>query len=263
MPVALDSWLTKVRSAMSSATKGVPPGPKKSSVGILAFEVASLMSKLLHMWRAVGDAGIARLRHETINLDGVRKVVSDDDDFLLGLACAELVDALRAASDSVAALAARCADLGLREFRDAFLEFADTGRDRHRWAASSWKEMDTRAHKMEKQVANKVPGVEADDVIGTLAINSVLSDYKFQRNDLWKPVYLWLESLEIGSLVETKHISEWLMWNPKVMDRLVEKQSVCTRLIEADLLPSDAGKRDKGRVLTKHVSNVRVIADAD
>ncbi|TVU44251.1 hypothetical protein EJB05_03687, partial [Eragrostis curvula] len=154
MPVALDSWLSKVRSAMSSATKGVPPGPKKSSVGILAFEVASLMSKLLHMWRAVGDAGIARLRHETINLDGVRKVVSDDDDFLLGLACAELVDALRAASDSVAALAARCADPSLREFRDAFLEFADTGRDRHRWAASSWKEMDTRAHKMEKQVAS-------------------------------------------------------------------------------------------------------------
>ncbi|PAN43920.1 hypothetical protein PAHAL_9G003300 [Panicum hallii] len=155
MPMALDSWLSKVRSAMSSAKpSGAPPGPRKTSVGILAFEVASLMSKLLHMWRAVGDAAVARLRHDTINLDGVRKVVSDDDDFLLGLACAELVDALRAASDSVAALAARCADPALRDFRDAFLELADTGRDRHRWAAPSWKEMDTRAHKMEKQVAS-------------------------------------------------------------------------------------------------------------
>jgi hypothetical protein len=108
------------------------------------------MSKLLQMCRAVSDAGIARLHHHTINLDGVRKVVSDDDDFLLVLACAELVDALRAASDSVAALAARCADPTLREFRDAFLEFADTGRDRHGWATSSWKEMG----KMEKQVAS-------------------------------------------------------------------------------------------------------------
>ncbi|XP_062213091.1 uncharacterized protein LOC133913835 [Phragmites australis] len=155
MPMALESWLTKVRSAMSSAKSSAAlPGPKKSSVGILAFEVASLMSKLLHMWRAIGDAALARLRHETINLDGVRKVVSDDDDFLLGLACAELVDALRAASDSVAALAARCADPSLREFRSAFLEFADTGRDRQRWAAASWKEMETRAHKMDKQVAS-------------------------------------------------------------------------------------------------------------
>jgi hypothetical protein len=151
MPMALESWLSKVRSAMSSANhKG--KGPKRrSSVGILAFEVGSLMSKLLQMWRAVSDAGIARLHHDTINLDGVRKVVCDDDDFLLGLTCAELLDALRAASDSVAALAARCADPTLREFRDAFLEFADTGRDRHRWATSScWKEMD----RMEKQVAS-------------------------------------------------------------------------------------------------------------
>ena len=152
--MALESWLSKVRSAMLSS--GAPPGPRKTGVGILAFEVASLMSKLLHVWRAVGDAAIARLRHDTINLDGVRKVVSDDDDFLLSLACAELVDALRAASDSVAALASRCADPSLRDFRDAFMELADTGRDRHRWAVSSWKEMDTRAHKMEKQVASTI-----------------------------------------------------------------------------------------------------------
>jgi len=111
--MALESWLSEVRSAMSSARSssggsGAPPaGPrtKQSTVGILAFEVASLMSKLLHLWRAVGDAAVARLRHETIHLHGVRKVVSDDDYFLLGLARAELVDTLRAAADSVAALA--------------------------------------------------------------------------------------------------------------------------------------------------------------
>jgi hypothetical protein len=49
--------------------------------------------------------------------------------------------------------------------------------------------------------------------------------YKFQRTDLWKPVYQWLESLEMDSLVETKQISDWLTSNPKIMDRLVEKHS--------------------------------------
>ncbi|TVU04930.1 hypothetical protein EJB05_48074, partial [Eragrostis curvula] len=49
--------------------------------------------------------------------------------------------------------------------------------------------------------------------------------YRFQRTDLWKPVYQWLETLEMDSLVETKEISDWLTSNPKIMDRLVEKHS--------------------------------------
>ncbi|KQK11990.1 uncharacterized protein LOC100840563 [Brachypodium distachyon] len=165
--MARESWLAKVRSAMTSSSSGkssssgAPPpagGKKKASssnVGILAFEVSSLVSKLLHLWRAVGDAAVARLRHEIVHLDGVRKVVSEDDAFLLRLAAAELVDALRSAADAIAALAAaRCADPCLREFRDAFMEFADAGIDRHRWSAPSWKEMEGRARKLEKQVAS-------------------------------------------------------------------------------------------------------------
>lgn len=110
------------------------------------------MSKLVHLWRSLADAALARLRHHLINLDGVRKLVSHHDAALLALACAELTDALRVAAHSVAALATRCADPFLRDFADAFADFADTGRDPHRWV-STWKDMDTRAHKMDKQVA--------------------------------------------------------------------------------------------------------------
>ncbi|CAO2184418.1 unnamed protein product [Urochloa humidicola] len=49
--------------------------------------------------------------------------------------------------------------------------------------------------------------------------------YRFQRTDLWKPVYQWLESLNMDSLVATQQISDWLTANPKIMDRLVEKHS--------------------------------------
>lgn len=156
MPMAIESWLTKVRSAIISSK----PSPSSSSssswrsktVGILALEVATLMSKLVHLWRSLADAALARLRHHLINLDGVRKLVSHHDAALLALACAELTDALRVAAHSVAALATRCADPFLRDFADAFADFADTGRDPHRWV-STWKDMDTRAHKMDKQVA--------------------------------------------------------------------------------------------------------------
>ncbi|CBI24509.3 unnamed protein product, partial [Vitis vinifera] len=63
---------------------------KKSSVGVLAFEIAGLMSKLLHLWQSLSDKSIIRVRNDAISLEGVRKIVSNDEAFLLGLACAEM-----------------------------------------------------------------------------------------------------------------------------------------------------------------------------
>ncbi|MQL91803.1 hypothetical protein Taro_024419 [Colocasia esculenta] len=159
--MALDSWLTKVRSAISSSldsvrstmADGTAAGrQRKSSVGILAFEVASLMSKLLHLWRSLSDAHLCRLRLEYIALPGVRRIVSDDDAFLLGLACAETAESLRLAVESVSAMAERCSDPGLRRFGRCFKEFAESGSDPHRWAMS-WKEMDAKVKRMDRYVS--------------------------------------------------------------------------------------------------------------
>ncbi|RRT52564.1 hypothetical protein B296_00039346 [Ensete ventricosum] len=49
--------------------------------------------------------------------------------------------------------------------------------------------------------------------------------YRFQRTDLWKPVYRWLESLDKDVLVNAKEISEWLAANPDVTERLFSKHS--------------------------------------
>ncbi|CAL9780442.1 unnamed protein product [Musa acuminata subsp. burmannicoides] len=49
--------------------------------------------------------------------------------------------------------------------------------------------------------------------------------YRFQRTDLWKPVYRWLESLDKDVLVNAKEISEWLAANPEVTERLFSKHS--------------------------------------
>uniref|UniRef100_A0A6V7QTZ8 Uncharacterized protein n=1 Tax=Ananas comosus var. bracteatus TaxID=296719 RepID=A0A6V7QTZ8_ANACO len=58
-----------------------------------------------------------------------------------------------------------------------------------------------------------------------LAREQVEFPYRFQRTDLWKPVYGWLESLDKDVLVNGKEISEWLSSNPNVMERLFEKHS--------------------------------------
>lgn len=163
--MALESWLTKVRSAISTGFDSVRStmnatdsiaiiARKKAKVGILGFEIAGLMSKLLHLWRSLSDAQIARLRHETIALQGVRKLVSEDDSFLLGLTCAELTDTLRLVANSIStALIKRCADPCLREFQQIFKEFSDTGHDPHRWVMS-WREMESKAKKMDRYIAS-------------------------------------------------------------------------------------------------------------
>nr|CAD1844293.1 unnamed protein product [Ananas comosus var. bracteatus] len=153
MSVAFESWIAKlIKSAV------VPSKKKRSAnLGILAFEAAAIVSRLLHLWRSLSDAALARLRRDTIRLPGVRRVVSDDDSVLLSLACAELADSLRHAADAAAAaLAPRCADPALREFRKRVKEFADSSGDGaadHSWVMSA-KEMQHSVKKMDRLVAS-------------------------------------------------------------------------------------------------------------
>ncbi|KAK9147581.1 hypothetical protein Scep_006338 [Stephania cephalantha] len=128
-------------------------GRKSHQVGVLAFEIAGLMSKLVHLWRSLSDKNIVRLRREAISgLEGVRKIVSNDDTFLLSLACAEVVENLKLVGRAVSRLGNRCEDSGLRGFDRLFEEFADSGMDPHSWVLS-WKEMEGRQKKMDRYVA--------------------------------------------------------------------------------------------------------------
>ncbi|KAF0902416.1 hypothetical protein E2562_016251 [Oryza meyeriana var. granulata] len=78
--------------------------------------------------QALGDAAIARLRHHLINLNGVGKVISEDDAILLGLTCfgdafAELWARLRgavAAADPGLAGQWRAALGGILEWLEEF-----------------------------------------------------------------------------------------------------------------------------------------------
>ncbi|WOL16779.1 hypothetical protein Cni_G25567 [Canna indica] len=123
--MALESWLSRLKSAISTGIDAVRAKNKKPNVGILAFEIATLM-----------------------------KLVYDDDSFLLSLACAELVHSLRLVAQSAALLSQRCSDPALRKFGRSFEEFSDSGRDVTRWLMG-WNEMESKAaRKMDWFVAS-------------------------------------------------------------------------------------------------------------
>ncbi|XP_074291446.1 protein PSK SIMULATOR 3-like [Silene latifolia] len=145
--MARDStWLSKLKSQISHklrnpATK-LTKSSKSTNVGILAFEIAGILSKLLALYQSVSDDNIVRLKNEAVALDGVRKIVSNDESFLLGLACAEMVQNLHVISKSVARLSSRCSDLGLQSFPESLEDFASTGRDLNNWSALCAKDVE-------------------------------------------------------------------------------------------------------------------------
>lgn len=109
------------------------------------------MSKLLHLWQSLSDKNLIRVRNESISLEGVRKIVSNDENFLLGLACAEMVENLRHIAKSVSRISERCEDSNLRSFQRLFEEFANSGYDPHGWVLG-WKEVEIKNKKMDRYV---------------------------------------------------------------------------------------------------------------
>jgi hypothetical protein len=104
-------------------------------VGVLAFEVAALMSREASLWRALGDAPLARLRGEAIRLHDAALAVAE-----VGGACG--------------GLAGRCADPLLRRFEPLFaaLVAAGGGADRHGVRYAAGRKMDRKARKMQRLV---------------------------------------------------------------------------------------------------------------
>lgn len=65
-------------------------GPEKARIGVLVFEVASVMSKLVHQWNSLTDKQVMKLREEISNSVGIKKLISEDDDHVVDLICTEI-----------------------------------------------------------------------------------------------------------------------------------------------------------------------------
>ncbi|KAG8093587.1 hypothetical protein GUJ93_ZPchr0012g20108 [Zizania palustris] len=146
----------------------VPRGGGPERVGVLAFEVAALMSRAAGLWRALGDAEVRRLRGEAIRLKGVRVLVADDDDALLDLAIREMAGVCRDLQVSVARLSGRCADPLLRRFDTLFAGFFGRGADPHGLRYAAAKKMDRKAREMQRLVASTVLLSQEIDVLAEL-----------------------------------------------------------------------------------------------
>nr|XP_043638174.1 protein PSK SIMULATOR 1-like [Erigeron canadensis] len=101
--------------------KGSPPNdePQPANnhhLGILAFEAARTVSRLLNLYKSLSDLEISKLRKEVFKSTGVVYLNSDDEGYLLKLACAEKIEDLDKAALAVDRLGKKCSDLMLHNF---------------------------------------------------------------------------------------------------------------------------------------------------
>ncbi|GLT75836.1 hypothetical protein SLA2020_475300 [Shorea laevis] len=86
------------------------------TLGILAFETAKAMSRLVALYHSLSDEEFLKLRRGPMKSQGVALLNSKDDSFLLNLACAEKLEDLNQAARTIARLGKKCTNAELNNF---------------------------------------------------------------------------------------------------------------------------------------------------
>ncbi|KAL8152894.1 hypothetical protein V2J09_010654 [Rumex salicifolius] len=126
---------------------------EKSMVGILAFEVTSLMSKVVNMWNTLGDRQISMLKEDMFSSFGILKLVSDDENQLMEFAFAEVFQNLGYVAQSVMMLAKRCSDPIYTRLEEFFSNPNENSIEWLGWAYNR-KKMEKKVRKMSIFIAS-------------------------------------------------------------------------------------------------------------
>ncbi|KAG4925038.1 hypothetical protein JHK87_050578 [Glycine soja] len=89
------------------------PSPPPDTLGILAFDAAKTMCRLVSLYNSLDHQEILHLRRHVIRSKSVSKLNSRDECFLLTLACASRLEDLNLSAATVSRLATRCSDRNL------------------------------------------------------------------------------------------------------------------------------------------------------
>ncbi|KAF5737495.1 hypothetical protein HS088_TW13G00376 [Tripterygium wilfordii] len=116
-----------------------------AGIGILAFEVASLMSKLVNLWHYLNDKEFDRMmREEILNSIGIQRLVANDNEYLMDLVLDEIIENFGIVAQSVARIASKCTDPIYHRFEHFISDPIRKG--------SEWLGWEYRLKKMEKKV---------------------------------------------------------------------------------------------------------------
>ncbi|KAF5180297.1 plant/protein [Thalictrum thalictroides] len=123
------------------------------TLGILAFETAKVMSRLVSLHKSLSDTEHSKLLKEIVKLEGVSYLISKDEDYLLKLACMEKMEDLDRAGIVVARLGKRCSNPDLKNFERIYSDMKLGLFDLNNFSAAS-KEAQKTMGKLERFVSD-------------------------------------------------------------------------------------------------------------
>ncbi|KAF5199752.1 type-1 restriction enzyme mjaxp r protein [Thalictrum thalictroides] len=191
----------------SSGNDGM--GSKKLMIGVLTYEVSNFMSKVVHLWQSLSDNQIVMSKEGTLNSVGVRKLVSEEDDFLLALMCGEFMENLECMARCVGRLAKRCTDPVHQRFEHVFNDLVQNNLDLYRWEYRL-KKMERKMKKMVRFVAVKECLYQELDVLAEL--EQTLRRLK-RNSDSNSIALLQLKQKVVWERQEVQNLRQNSLWN--------------------------------------------------
>ncbi|KAH0469205.1 hypothetical protein IEQ34_002437 [Dendrobium chrysotoxum] len=157
------AWLADSRHlAVASSTSGTS---KRSTIGILAFETATTMSRLLSLHHTLSDPSLRLLRSDTMRSPGIAYLTSTDQHFLFRLVFSDMLSDLDSSAAAVSRLTSRCHS---RKSFSLTYTHLKSGRIPITHSYSS-KEINRRVKQMEKSIALVAELLEEMEILDNMA----------------------------------------------------------------------------------------------
>ncbi|KAL2920409.1 Processive diacylglycerol beta-glucosyltransferase [Bienertia sinuspersici] len=199
---------------------------QKQTIGILSFEVANVMSRLVHLHKSVSDEEISKLKSEIIKSEGVKKLVSTDETYLLELAFSERIDDLNRIAEVVSRLGKKCTEPALLGFEHVYGDIT-TGKIEVKELGFLVKDMDSMIRKMERFVGSTANLYAELEVLNEL--EQATKKFHLNHNDescrAFEQKLSWQRQ-------DVSHLRDLSLWN-QTYDKVVEllARTVCTLFV--------------------------------
>lgn len=207
----------------SSRKKDSSSKNAKQTIGILSFEVANVMSKFIHLHKSVTDQEISKLKNEIIKSEGVKKLVSSDESYLLELAYAERLDDLDRVAEVVSRLGKKCTEPALQGFEHVYGDII-TGKIEVKELGFLVKDMEGMMRKLERYVGATANLYSELEVLNEL--EQATKKFHLNQNEESRRAF---EQKLTWQRQDVKHLKNVSLWN-QTYDKVVEllARTVCT-----------------------------------
>ncbi|KZV48203.1 hypothetical protein F511_10789 [Dorcoceras hygrometricum] len=234
--VAAEPWILKIGNQVSSNLKQAlyfenlakssnrKQGPRERQIiGILSFEVANVMSKIIHLHKSLTDNEISKLKNEILKSEGIKTLVSSDEKLLLELALTEKLDDLNRVASVVSRLGMKCTIPALQGFEHVYGDIC-SGVIGIKELGFLVKDMESMVRKMERYVNSTTSLYSEMEVMNELEV----ATKKFEQSQHEESRKAFEQKLT-WQRQDVKHLKDVSLWN-RAYDKVVEllARTVCT-----------------------------------